>query len=146
MTTPVHRRILAQLSDLYAFVRSQEANQAIAAVTVEDLIQEQIKRNGETPTSNSIQFDPYALIVDQPPPQSQLPLTRANFLSGSDLSLPTKMDRLLALENEVTALIREIKAIPPEQIRDPVEEADLAGDTITTAENFDLISDDGTLA
>lgn len=138
MTTEIHRRIFTALSDIFTFVRSQEANKAISSVSVEDLIQEQIKRNGEEALSNEIQYDPYAFDLSKPPPKSQQPFARANFLSGSDVNLPTKMDRLLAMENVVADLVKQVEKIDPDDIRDPVAEADLAGDTITNAEEFEV--------
>jgi histidinol dehydrogenase len=137
MTTEATRRIFQGLSDLFVFVRSQEANKAIAAVTAEDLIQEQVKRNGDTALSNTTKYNPYAFDFSKPPPQSQQPLDRANFLSGSDINLPTKMDRLVAIENEMDKLIQDVKNIPPDALRDFQEESDMAADSITTAAEFE---------
>lgn len=126
MATRVDRRIRQGLADLFSFVRSREANQAIAAVTHEQLIQEQVARNGETDRSRSSSFDPYGFDPNKVEPAGVQPLSRSNFVSGTDVNLPTKMDQILAMKNVLDSLIRDLKEIPPDQIVDPQAELSAA--------------------
>jgi hypothetical protein len=96
MTTPVQRRIRQALSDTFTFVKSREVNLALSAVTLEQLVAEQIGRNGETALSNASQFNPYAFTPGQTRPASQQPITQANYVSGTDASRPTKLDQIIA--------------------------------------------------
>ena len=109
----VGRRFRAAIADAYAAIRSAEANQAIASVTLEQLISDQIVRNGESSRSNASQFDPYGFDPDAP--EGQQPSARVNFLSGTDISdtRPTKLDRVLAIRNEIDTLITELQNTPP---------------------------------
>jgi hypothetical protein len=106
------RRILEVISDAFAFVRSAEANAALATVTLEELIGDQIKRNGESVKSNSNQFTPYDYESGKETPAG-VEAPRANFLGGSDTARPTKIDFILAVQNELSAVIEDIKANPP---------------------------------
>lgn len=109
------RRILEVISDAFSFVRSAEANAALATVTLEELIGDQIKRNGETAKSNSNQFTPYEYESGKESPAGE-EAPRANFLGGSDTARPTKIDFILAVQNELSAVIDDIKANPPEVV------------------------------
>lgn len=120
----VSRRFRAVLSDAYAFVRSVEANAALATVTLEELMGDQIKRNGEEELSNAAQYNPYSYDPEKTDGAGTEPEERANFLGGTDTNQPTKMDRVLAIKSELTAVIEEIKAMKPIEVADAAEYAD----------------------
>jgi hypothetical protein len=152
MTTKVQREIRRTLADMYTAVRSGEANRAIQAVTITQLLQEQVLRNGDTDASNARQFTPYSFDPDAVVPASQQPLGRANFLSGTDTNNPTKLDRVLALKNIISDLVDQVKELPVEDVSatelgdDPQGEL-LTSDPliiVTEAVLADLESDSGT--
>jgi hypothetical protein len=119
MTTPaIQRRILNVLADAFTFVRSVEANRAIAAVTLDQLINDQIKRNGESSDSNNSRFDPYSFDPNATPPAGNQPITAANFAGGADTNAPTKIARLLAIKNNLSAVVTELKKIPAQDLKD----------------------------
>ena len=107
LTPSTERRLREALSDAYAFVRSVESNRAFATVTLEQLINDQIRRNGDTKTSNASQYNPYSL--DQDAPASEEPATRANFLGAADTGRPTKLDFVLALKEEIGNVVESVK-------------------------------------
>jgi hypothetical protein len=123
------RRVREVLSDAYSFIRSAEANKAIATVTLEDLMGDQIKRNGETDLSNASQFNPYSYDVKEDVPAGGEPEERANFIGGADISVvtidgekvqsrPTKLDSILAIQAEIESVIEEVKAATPVRVAD----------------------------
>ncbi len=105
------RRLRAIVADAFAFIRSVESNKALATVTVEDLMGDQIKRNGESGKSSSKQFDPYAFDSNGELPDGVDPAKRANFAGGSDTNRATKRDRIIAVESEISDVVREIKKL-----------------------------------
>ena len=107
------RRIREILSDAYAFVRSAESNAALATVTLEELMGDQINRNGDTAKSSANQFNPYSFEADKDLPAGTEPTERANFLGGSDTQRPTKLDQILAIQSELSGVIEEVKAMKP---------------------------------
>ena len=115
------RRLREAVSDAFTFLRSYEANQAFATVTLENLIVDQIARNGDTARSNAAQYDPYSYNPAVEEPTSGLPAERANYLGGSDTKRPTKLDRVLALMSNIQAIVTEIQATPPVDVADPEE-------------------------
>lgn len=134
MKTKVQRSIRTGLADAYTFVRSQEVNKAIASVTFASLLQEQLARNGDTKRSNSSQFDPYTFDPDAAEPATAKPLARANFLGGTDTNNPTKLDRVLALQNSIDAIVSQMKSMPVEDI--------VAGDDLENPADADLLTTD----
>lgn len=114
--TKIQTEIRRTLGDAYAFVRSQEANKAIQSVTMVQLLREQIDRNGDTERSNASQFNPYSYDPDKIEPATRRPLARANFLSGTDTGNPTKLDRVLAIQNTISDLVAQVKALPLEEV------------------------------
>lgn len=122
------RRVRAVLSDALAFVRAAEANKAIAAVTIEQLIGDHIKRIGDTKSSASSRYNPYSYDPNDPPPAGKEPEGRANFIGGSDLGRPTKLDIILALKNEIDAVVDEIKGVEPSAVADAEEYEDGVAD------------------
>jgi hypothetical protein len=123
MTTEVVRRFEAQISDVFAFVRSQEVNRALAAVTQEQLLQEQILRNGESSASRASEFNPYAYNPSAPQLGTRQPLGRANYAGGADVNQPTKIERIQALASQLEDLIEGVKKMTPEEVNRPsVEE------------------------
>jgi len=129
MSSPIVRRVRLVLSDAFTFIRSAEINRAVEALTLDHLIGDQIKRNGETALSNSNSYDPYSFNPTQRTPAGLQPLDRANFLGGTDTSAPTKMDRITALKNNISATVAFIKTKTIQDVEagqetddDPVEE------------------------
>lgn len=110
------RRLRAIIADAFSFVRAAEVNQAIGTVTIEQLMEDQIKRNGESVLSNSNQYDPYSYDSATDQPASEDPAERANFLGGTDTNRPTKLDRVLAIKNEVEGVIEDIKTMDPLEV------------------------------
>lgn len=113
-----HKQFRRVLSDAFAFIRSVEANTAFASVSLEDLMEQQIARNGETAKSNAAQNNPYSYDPENPAPDGLEPAPRANFLGASDLGRPTKIDTILALKNELSDIIKEIKEKEPVEVAD----------------------------
>jgi len=120
------RRLRVAVSDAFAFVRSAEANKALATVTLEDLIGEVIARYGESDGSNASQYNPYSFdpSTSEEAPAGEQTTERSNFIGGFSLDRPTKLDRLVALENELGAIIEEIKSKEPIEVADADEYAD----------------------
>ena len=104
------KRLRAIVSDAFAFVRSEEANKAFATVTIEDLMEDQIKRNGESDKSNSAQYNPYSYDANSALPDGIEPGARANYVGGSDTQRPTKRDRVLAIQAEIGEIVEKVKA------------------------------------
>jgi len=115
------QRVRAILSDAFAFIRSVEANQAFATVTLEQLITDQINRNGDSDRSNASQYDPYSYNGDKVEPASVEPVERANFLGGSDTARPTKLDRVLSLVNSISDVVDQLLETPPVDVASPEE-------------------------
>ena len=113
-----YRKLRDVVADAYAFIRSVEANQAFATVTLEDLMRDQINRNGESARSNAAQYDPYSYDPVKGTPAGLEPGTRANFLGAADTGNPTKLDRILAIMNTLTATILDIKALTTIEVAD----------------------------
>jgi len=124
------RRLRAVIGDAFAFIRSQEANAALATVTLEQLMNDQIARNGDSDSSNAAQYDPYTFDHSKETPASSEPAERANFLGGSDTERPTKFDRVNALVEAIEAVVEDIKAKDPVEVADPEAYADAAEDSI----------------
>ena len=131
----VSRRLTEVVADAYAFIRSAEANKAFATVTLEQLMQDQIDRNGETARSNAAKYNPYSYRPGSPDPSGVQPSKVTNFLGASDTGLPTKLDRILAIKNELGAVIAEIKSMAPVDVASPQEYTDaLDVGTVSTEE------------
>jgi hypothetical protein len=126
-------QLRAIISDAYAFVRSVEANQAFATVTIEALIDDQIKRNGESTDSNAAQFNPYSYDPNEQSPAGLEPNEPANFLGGTDTGLPSKLDWLTAIENELGNAIEQIK-VDPIDVAEPEEYTEQAELTVSDNE------------
>jgi len=112
------------LADAFTFIRSVESNQALAAVTLEELMGDQMKRNGETAQANASQYNPYGYDPMKAQPASMTPTEVANFLGGSDTGGPTKLERILAIKNILTDLVAEIKTTEPLEVAGAQEYAD----------------------
>ena len=121
-TDPVtSRRIREVLSDAYAFIRSAEANAALATVTLEELIGDQINRNGDSDRSNASQYNPYSFQANKDSPEGIAPTDRANFLGAADTQRPTKLDQIRAIQDELSSVIEEVKNTPPVDVAPPEE-------------------------
>jgi len=120
------RRLREVVNDAFAFIRSAEANQALATVSLDELLDEQIRRDGESQPSNGNQFNPYGYDPTEPQPATEEPAERANFLGAADGNRPSRLDRITAIQNELTAVIDEIKNMDPVDVADPQEYADAA--------------------
>jgi hypothetical protein len=139
INTKVQRKLVSIIADTFAFVRGAEANQAIQTVSLDQLIYDQIKRNGESRDSNNARFNPYTYDPEAPPPAGLQPIGTANFLSGTDTNLPTKYARILALQNVLNATVDQIKTIEPMTLKELKElQQDAAADTLTTNDSTTL--------
>jgi hypothetical protein len=115
------KRLREVIGDAFTFLRSYEANQAFATVTLEGLITDQIARNGDTARSNAAQYDPYSYNPTVDETASGTPIGRANYLGGSDTKRPTKLDRVLAVMNSIQAVVTEIQTTQPVDVASPEE-------------------------
>lgn len=134
------RQLELILADAHTFVLSAEVSKAIAAVTVDQLIQEAIDRNGDSETSKTTKFDPYAIDISQPPTASERPLEQESFVSGSNLSGATKIDRIHALRAELRSTVEEVKKMPLSAVQESDRVVDDSRDSIFAefeAEEFD---------
>jgi len=120
------KRLRDAVADAFTFIRSAELNQAIATVTLEQLMGDQIIRNGESSRSNSAQYDPYSYSAKAVEDASKAEQPRANFLGGSDTGRPTKLDRVLAITNSLKAVIKEVKEQQPVDVATTEEYTDVA--------------------
>lgn len=120
------KRLREAVADAFTFIRSQELNQAIATVTLEQLMGDQIDRNGESERSNASQYDPYSYSPEAFEKASSKTLVRANFLGGTDTKRPTKLDRVLAITNALGKVVDEIKSQQPLDVAKPEEYTDVA--------------------
>jgi hypothetical protein len=111
-SSSITRNIVRAIGDAFSLVRSEESNAALATVTLEELIGDQIKRNGESDSSNSNQFTPYSYDAAKESPAGE-EAPRANFVGGSDTLRQTKLDRVRAIQGALSAAIREVKKNPP---------------------------------
>lgn len=118
------RQFRAVIADAYSFIRSAEANQAIATVTLEQLIGDVINKNGESGDSNAEQFNPYVYDAEEKAPAGTKPEERANFLGGTDTGAPSRLDRILAIQQELSDTIRTIKEASVTQVADADEYTD----------------------
>lgn len=119
------KRLREAVADAFAFIRSMELNQAIATVTLEQLMGDQINRNGESSRSNAAQYDPYSY-DPKAVEDAGKEIVRANFLGGSDMNRPTKLDRVLAISNSLESIIDEIKKQKPIEVASAEEYTDIA--------------------
>lgn len=117
----VSRKLRAVISDAYSFIRSEAVNRALATVTFETLMGEQIARNGESAKANSSQYNPYSHDPSKPAPEGVEPGKRVNFAGGSDTNRPTKIEMILALKNEIDAVVDQIKNLEMTEVADASE-------------------------
>ena len=123
------KKLRAVISDAYAFVRSAEANRALATVSLEDLIGDQIKRNGDSDKSLAAQFDPYS--YDPDAPASEETYEGANFLGAADTGRPSKLAFIEAIKRELSDVITQIKEMPPSEVAEAEEYTDAVEDSAT---------------
>ena len=109
------------IGDAFTFLRSYEANQAFATITLENLITDQIARNGDTARSNAAQYDPYSCNPAVEEAASGAPAERANQLGGADTKRPTKLDRVLAVMNSIQAVVTTIQTSLSIDVANPEE-------------------------
>jgi hypothetical protein len=114
----VERALRSVMADAYTFVRSSEANNAFATVTLEELMGDQIKRNGESETSRSYTYNPYSYDPSVTQAKGVQPQNNTNFLGGTDTGGPTKLDRVLAIKNALVGAITAIKSLPVVEVSD----------------------------
>lgn len=120
------KRLRAAVNDAFAFIRSAEVNAAIASVTLEQLMGDQILRNGESERSNAAKYDPYSYNPGEDEAAGDEPLKRATLPSGVDTERPTKYDRVLAIVNVLSDVIAEIKKLEPVAVYEAEEYVDVA--------------------
>lgn len=118
------RRFRQVLSDAFAFVRGVEANKAIASITLDQLIEDQIARNGESVASNNSRYDPYTYDPNQQTPASEERSEPVNYAGGSDTGAPTKLEKLSALKEAVNAVVDDLTQGDPLEIADFEEYSD----------------------
>jgi hypothetical protein len=99
------------VADAYTFIRSAEANKAISAVTIEQLMNDQIKRNGDTTLTNKSQYNPYSYDPDKSLPVSEAPTDYSSFIGMADTNKPTKIDRITALKSVIDGMVDGIKKL-----------------------------------
>lgn len=97
------------ISDAFSFVRSQESNKALASVTLDQLMAEQIARNGESSESQESVYNPYDYV---PKAEAEVPSSTSSskvspaFTTGISAQrsedgtylAPSKLDRLEAIK------------------------------------------------
>lgn len=120
------KKLRAAVADAYSFIRSMEANAAIATVTLEQLMGDQILRNGESERSNKSKYDPYSYDPTEDEAASEEPVKRANYPSGSDTERPTKLDRVLAIVNNIKDVVSQIKELDPTEVEGEEAYSDVA--------------------
>jgi len=120
------KKLREAVADAFSFIRSAELNQAMATVTLEQLMGDQINRNGESDRSNAAQYDPYSYNPKAVEDSGKKRVERANFLGGTDTNRPTKLDRVLAIINALSGVIDEIKKQEPIAVASPQEYTDVA--------------------
>lgn len=110
------RRVIA---DAFTFVRSQEANQAIATVTLDQLMAEQIARDGESDGSQQSTFAPYSFDTSSESEEEASTDAAAigpAFVTGATIDSASKLDRLEAIKNSLSDAIKNLKEISPEDV------------------------------
>ena len=126
--SPVYQ-LEAAIGDAFTFIRSTEANQSLATVSLDDLIQGQIARNGTTQQSQAGRYNPYSYDPTKAAPagtsaQTKAPQLLGNYASGTDTNRPTKMDRVTALVNNIRAVVKAIQSMPVVEVAPPEGYAD----------------------
>lgn len=111
MSESTVRQLRSAIADAYTFVRSEELNRAISTVTIEQLMADHVARLTGSETSRSNPFNPYAFDPEKVSPATSEPIRQVNSLSGSDTGLPSKRDRVLALQTQLGAVIDQVKAL-----------------------------------
>ena len=120
----VSKKLRNVIADAFSAIRGAEANKALATVSLEQLIGDQIARNGESDSSNGNQFNPYDYDTSGDSPASREPDERANFLGAADTGRPTKLDFVLAIKNEISDVIKQVKDLPPSEVAEADEYVD----------------------
>lgn len=134
MSEQIQRQIRRGIADAFSFVRSQEANRRIQSVTFNQLLAEQLQRNGETERLGKAINNPYSYDPETAEPASAIPVSRANFVGGTDTGNMTKLDRVVYLRNAISDLVDTVKSIDPEEI--------VAPDLTDTPEEGDITTND----
>jgi hypothetical protein len=112
------------LGDAFTFIRSCEVNQAFAAVTMAQLINDQIARNGSSQEAKQSTYNPYSYDPTKTAPASQgSAQTPNNTVSGADTNQPTKLDRIVALVNNIQNIVQAIQKLPLVEVADPTDYA-----------------------
>jgi len=128
-------RLRLVLNDAFAFVRSAELNKTLSTVTIEDLMSELIARNGESTKSKNKAYDPYSTqnkeVASEDKPETQTEPDPGNYITGTEGTSPTKMDRLMALKNSIADTVTAVKQYDPKEIADAEDYKDAAKVTAT---------------
>jgi hypothetical protein len=123
------RRFRLLLNDAFAFVRSVEVNRALQGVGWEELMSEQIARNGDTESSNKRKHNPYSYdplgtkISGEVAPTVETYGPDGNFISGTNIANPTKMDRVFALQSEIEGAVTTLMNTDPDFLVDSKDKA-----------------------
>jgi hypothetical protein len=118
------RKVRAVLAEAFASIRSSAVNDALATVTFETLMGEQILRNGESDKSKASEYNPYAYDPAEPLPVGIQPGKPANYAGGSDTNRATKIEQIKALQNEIDAVVDQVLNTPMVEIADASEYSD----------------------
>lgn len=115
------RKVRAVIAEAFASIRSSAVNDALATVTFENLMGEQITRNGDSDKSKASKYNPYAYDPQAPLPAGVEPGKPANYAGGTDTGRPTKIDRIVALQNEIGKVVDQVLKAPMVEIADASE-------------------------
>jgi len=127
------RRVQMVIADTYSFIRGAEANKAISAITFEELISDQIKRNGTSDEAQAAQFTPYDYDPENSAkPAGLKPQEKVLSAGGSDVGRPSKLSRLLAIKSVLSSTIDAVKKLEPLELSDEKAYADSAEDATPT--------------
>lgn len=132
MAPSASNRLAETIADAYTFIKSAEVNGSLSNISLDMLIGDQILRNGESSKSAEKKYDPYSYDPAKKEPASSTPAISSNFGGGSDTKRPTKMDRLTAIINALSATITEIKGMSPPDVATATEYADAAGAAVSS--------------
>lgn len=142
MSEETQKRIRATIGSVYAFVQSREVNRALSSVSIEQLMVEQILRNGSTDNAKKYETSSSATTDENNrTPATQVPINTSNFVSGTDAYSASKIEQLNSLQSELNGLIDVIKNIDPIQILDPREEDENLADPIALEDDFETVGE-----
>lgn len=108
------QQITELIADAFTFVRSAEANRELATVTLEDLIEDQISRNGDPESAGASQYNPYVIQPSEGAPATEVVVP--DQVSGTRAASASKLERLLAIKNSIHDMVSELKERDPSEV------------------------------